>query len=65
MDVPWHITVDVPDKDWGTVEGLKNLCGSESQKNVRFQMFDVFVKSHMVKESEVCGKCLEIFGQMD
>ena len=61
MNPPYQITVEVPDQDWGTVEGLKNLCGSPSPKNVRFQMFDNFVKAHMVARSEVCKECLEIF----
>ncbi len=65
MNSPRHITVNVPDLDWGSPEGLKNLCGSPSQKNVRYQMFDVFVKSHMVNKNEVCKECLEIFRQQN
>lgn len=61
MNTPWHITVEVPDKDWGTPEGVKVLCGVDSPKIIRFQMFEILVKGHSVKESEVCKQCLEIF----
>ena len=59
MDSPWHITVEVPDKEWGTVEGLKTLCAGESKKIIRFQFFDIFSKTN-VNESEVCKECLGI-----
>ena len=59
MDGPWHITVEVSDQDWESDEGPKNLCGSPSQKNVRYEHFDVFLKAYTVKE--VCEKCLELF----
>jgi hypothetical protein len=65
MDDPWHITVDVFPIDWGTVEGRKTLCGSLSQKIVRFQFFDGFVKSHVVKQSDVCKECLKILRRRD
>jgi hypothetical protein len=61
MEMPWHITLEVGDKDWNTSEGLRTLCGAESQKIIRFQLFNFFVKAHSVSESDVCKECLSEF----
>jgi hypothetical protein len=65
MAVQWHITVNVPNRDWGKAEGLKTLCGVESSFIIRFQFINYFMKAGMVKETDVCEKCLEIFRQQD
>ena len=65
MKKEWHITIPLPHEQWAKPEGDLTLCGIESPYLVRFEFFENFSKAHMLKESGVCEKCLEIFDRQD
>jgi hypothetical protein len=63
MNKEWHITIPYPHEKWATPEGDKTLCGTESPYLVRFEFYENFSKAHMLNESGVCKRYLELFEQ--
>ena len=61
-----HITVNVHQGEWQTEEGLKTLCGNSTGLFVvRFQLFENYLKAHMLKDTDVCAECLEIYRELE